>query len=417
MKPFQKSSYQYQQLYDYFSQKEDSYSRNLFRFHNCFDNDNQNINILQKMDKNWQVKCNECFLYDQNNLRVIKLSDFTNNPIQQLINNEIINKVQSYTQILQNDFLRNFSQTLTFMKDSLTTVQRKGFKLAQSVMKQINDRIQFDLFQNKINQARNCNTRQENQNLMKSINDEINKLFSYDVISLYLYEIEQFIGIQKQEVNLIMQNMEQIQSLLIQQLDKLKQYCYDLDQIQQQILKLIMKQNGQLLIKDIQEFPSVQYLINQGKSFKCELIYQGSRDGLSCEEYWKRCDLQENLLTIMTSENGNVFGGYSPCILDCSIPQYLQDPSFQSFIFQYNKKQIYKLKNQQYAVYANRDYGPTYGNGHDLTINSDFQYGSTSNFGMAYDTSEYQIVDKYTHLFGDFNPKLVECKVYKIKFT
>ena len=68
-------------------------------------------------------------------------------------------------------------------------------------------------------------------------------------------------------------------------------------------------------------------------------------------------------------------------------------------------------------MYANRDYGRTYGNGHDLTINSDFQYGSTSNFGMAYDTSEYQIVDKYTHLFGDFNPKLVECKVYKIKFT
>ena len=38
----------------------------------------------------------------------------------------------------------------------------------------------------------------------------------------------------------------------------------------------------------------------------------------------------------------------------------------KSFIFQYNKKELYKLKVKEYAVYCGPGYGPTYGSGHDI---------------------------------------------------
>ena len=39
-----------------------------------------------------------------------------------------------------------------------------------------------------------------------------------------------------------------------------------------------------------------------------------------------------------------------------------------SFLFYYNKKEIYKLKVKEYAVCCHYNYGPTYGGGHDIHI-------------------------------------------------
>ena len=43
----------------------------------------------------------------------------------------------------------------------------------------------------------------------------------------------------------------------------------------------------------------------------------------------------------------------------------------KSFIFQYNKKELYKLKVKEHAVYCRADYGPTYGRGCDIYVNAD----------------------------------------------
>lgn len=70
----------------------------------------------------------------------------------------------------------------------------------------------------------------------------------------------------------------------------------------------------------------------------------------------------------MTSKNGFKFGGYSPCIINFEPASYVDDPTMKSFLFQYNKKEIYKQKNPKYAVYCKYEYGPTYGDGYDLYI-------------------------------------------------
>ena len=55
----------------------------------------------------------------------------------------------------------------------------------------------------------------------------------------------------------------------------------------------------------------------------------------------------------MTTKNGNKFGGYSPGIIDSGLNNYVQDPTLKSFLFQYNKKEIYKLKYSTHAIYCN----------------------------------------------------------------
>ena len=75
----------------------------------------------------------------------------------------------------------------------------------------------------------------------------------------------------------------------------------------------------------------------------------------------------------------------------------------KSFIFNYDKKEIYNLKNKGYAIYCSADYGPTFGGGHDFIISNDFN-GGYSKLGYSYDISKYNVTDKTTHLFGEKKP-------------
>ncbi|KAM3132347.1 hypothetical protein pb186bvf_015561 [Paramecium bursaria] len=166
---------------------------------------------------------------------------------------------------------------------------------------------------------------------------------------------------------------------------------------------------------DIKDFPQIHQQISEGKKIYYQLLYSSARDGLNGQAYWAKCDMQQNLLTIMTSKNGSKFGGYSPCQINQQLGTYVQDPTMKSFIFQYNKKELYKLKVKEYAVRQNPSYGPTYGNC-DIYVNTDFQDGQSHNLGSAYDISSYNIVDKANHIFGATTPQLQELIVYKNNF-
>ncbi|KAM3144820.1 BTB/POZ domain-containing protein 17 [Paramecium bursaria] len=171
----------------------------------------------------------------------------------------------------------------------------------------------------------------------------------------------------------------------------------------------------EILNEDLGLFPQIHHQISQGKLIQYQLLYQGTRDGLHGSKYWAKCNGQSNLLTIMTSKNGNRFGSFSPCQINSGLNNYVQDPTLKSFLFQYNKKEIYKIKNQVNAIYCNAQYGPTYG-GHDIYVGVDFNIGHSSGLGHSYDLSGYNIIDKTNHIFGATTPQLQECKVYKVIF-
>ena len=73
------------------------------------------------------------------------------------------------------------------------------------------------------------------------------------------------------------------------------------------------------------------------------------------------------------------------------------------------------MKNKDYAIYCGKDYGPVFGSGYDFNVFSDFK-SLGSNLGCSYDITGYNVSNEKTHLIGDKDTELIECKVYKITF-
>ena len=118
-----------------------------------------------------------------------------------------------------------------------------------------------------------------------------------------------------------------------------------------------------------------------------ELIFRATRDGSNSESFHKKCDDQGPTITLIKSGTGYIFGGYSS-ISWSSKNERLNAPN--SFLFTltncYNIKPTQFLStNDQKEVYHNSDYGPSFGNGTDLGINSEFiNSGGWSNFPETY---------------------------------
>ncbi|KAM3140472.1 hypothetical protein pb186bvf_007452 [Paramecium bursaria] len=178
-------------------------------------------------------------------------------------------------------------------------------------------------------------------------------------------------------------------------------------QIRTELVKLNITQNG------IRFF--VHKEISKDKLVKYDLIYEGSRDGLTLSRYWQKCDLQSQLLTIFTLKNGITFGGYSPCQIDKSISNYIVDSTNSSFLFSYNREEIYRQKNKERTIYCRHDCGPSFGTGMDFYSAKDFtQIGSL--LGVTFDITGYNVTNKHTHLIGSKDADVADCKVYKVTF-
>ncbi|KAM3144828.1 hypothetical protein pb186bvf_003137 [Paramecium bursaria] len=341
-------------------------------------------------------------------VQALKQQKFLSNPSNQLMKitrvNGSINKGNESEYIDQiEQLLKKFEgivkrqvemirQNLAQLKIELGTIATElnnNFKL-NDVVQQFQQLAQMDCYQG--------------TNELVQLEDQLNNI-SANLNKTYSGAKEKAKDNQTQIVNNISNNFKTIQ--------------YEYDQFSKSSLNILQNivQLGisAVLYEDLGQFPQIHELISQGKNIQYKLLYQGTRDGLNGQSYWAKCNNQSNLLTIMTSKNGNRFGAFSPCQLNSALCNYIQDPTMKSFLFQYNKKEIYKIKTLQYASYCNVGYGPTFGVGHDLNIEQDFNNGY-SILGHSYDISEYNVVDKASHLFGATKPQLQECKVYKVIF-
>ncbi|CAD8130552.1 unnamed protein product [Paramecium sonneborni] len=169
------------------------------------------------------------------------------------------------------------------------------------------------------------------------------------------------------------------------------------------------------LLKD--DFWIRLFFILQEKSKKTikesQLIYNGSRDGLNANSFWNKCDEKSNLLMIFKSQSEYTFGGYSPCKWEnkCAI----QDDTLSSFLFSQTHDKIYPLQQdkKQYAIWGCNSYGPIFGYNYDICINHDFTGSST--LGTVYQCDKY-VNNQTSYLFGQGQPKIVECEIFELKF-
>ncbi|CAD8120376.1 unnamed protein product [Paramecium sonneborni] len=161
--------------------------------------------------------------------------------------------------------------------------------------------------------------------------------------------------------------------------------------------------------------------------YNSKLIYSGHKEDLNTNQFWNKCNNKANLLMIFKSSKNRIFGGYSPCKwVHDKQGTYVSDQTLSTFLFSQDNNEIYQLKNecQQFAIYCNEKYGPIFGGGHDLFINSNFVDGF-SKLGHSFSLpSQKQKVhwnafNQYitsTDLFGQETSNIVECQIFELIF-
>ena len=143
------------------------------------------------------------------------------------------------------------------------------------------------------------------------------------------------------------------------------------------------------------------------------LIYQASRDGFSSSVFHSKCDGNTGTLVVIKSSNSNIFGGYTQADWSGNGFHYDSNAFLFSLVNSYNIPVKMLVTNPQNAIYTSQYYGPTFGGGHDLYINSDSSYGYSS-LGYSYQVPSFLTNSSQSFLAGSSSFKPIEIEVYAI---
>ncbi|CAD8186879.1 unnamed protein product [Paramecium pentaurelia] len=165
-------------------------------------------------------------------------------------------------------------------------------------------------------------------------------------------------------------------------------------------------------------------LNSKKKIIKTNLIFDGKNDRLNATMFWKKVQNKENLLMIFKSNKNYIFGAYSPCKWVYTKNHSYADKTKSSFIFSKTNNTFHPILDKDYkAINCNKTKGPCFGyceNGdiieYDLSIDEDFQ-GGCSYLGNNYLWNNDEAQKLNTHLFGQIQPKIINCEIYEITFS
>ena len=120
--------------------------------------------------------------------------------------------------------------------------------------------------------------------------------------------------------------------------------------------------------------------------YKFRLLYRNSKDGNHAESFHKHCNGYANTLTLIESNHGNVFGGFTTKDWGIGNVGFVKDDL--SFLFRIKSKfndppKIFDVKKGTSPLYIYSSYGPTFG--YDLVLQGS-SYGTTySELGSAFE--------------------------------
>lgn len=153
-----------------------------------------------------------------------------------------------------------------------------------------------------------------------------------------------------------------------------------------------------------------------------KLMYQATRDGFDSFNFHFRCDNIGETLTIIKTNKGNIFGGYS-FIVWSSSKKLKSDPDKKTFIFSLKNPQNTQIKlenkgefKSEFAIYDDPSCSPSFGDG-DIYLCSDSNYKGSSytDLGNSYLLPGYKYGSDEIKKFldGDFNFKTIEIETCK----
>ena len=97
--------------------------------------------------------------------------------------------------------------------------------------------------------------------------------------------------------------------------------------------------------------------ISPGKKINYKRIYRATEDGDQTSDFHRLCDNKSNILIIIKSKGGFIFGGFISAKLDKN-KMFIVDPN--AFVFSLNHKKYFKTKDER-AFKMTKNYGPLFG--------------------------------------------------------
>lgn len=152
-----------------------------------------------------------------------------------------------------------------------------------------------------------------------------------------------------------------------------------------------------------------------------DLLYRGTLHGFKSSDFHEKCDKIPKTLSIIRSNGGHIFGGYTEVTWDQS-GFYKSDKN--AFIFSLVNGERTPVKvniangKECHAIFCHSTAGPTFGGGHDIFIgNHSSSRNSRANFGYTYSLPNYVYNSRQAQCFlaGDFNFSVEEIEVFKRK--
>ena len=153
--------------------------------------------------------------------------------------------------------------------------------------------------------------------------------------------------------------------------------------------------------------------LNNDKTFK--LLYKASRDGDNYQDFYRLCENKRPTITIILTTKKFKFGGYTS--LSWKNPNkegknfiYYEDKN--AFIFSLNKKKkFYPKKNDKNHICMRNDRGPSFGVGHDLTLDNN----CLNNDNSCNNCPNTFITERCELNGGEYNFVVEDYEVYSIK--
>ena len=107
------------------------------------------------------------------------------------------------------------------------------------------------------------------------------------------------------------------------------------------------------------QYQTLKNCINPNRRMKFKLLYSATRDGDNRKAFHDRCDNKAPTITIVQTQKGIIFGGYTEIQWD-SVSRAKKDQNSFCFSLTNNKKYLQNEGNND-SIYCYKDYGPWFG--------------------------------------------------------
>ena len=183
----------------------------------------------------------------------------------------------------------------------------------------------------------------------------------------------------------------------------------------------IQRKMDSMIIKDENIVKMLKNWINPNDSINFELLYRGTKDGDSLNNFYLKCENKSPTISIIKTEKGKIIGGYTTIPWIKENVSYITDEN--AFIFSVDSKEKYNVKknlNGKDAVYHNRSWCCCFGYcGDDLAVGDKFLQGNNSYCCGNGDYYSFETTnDKMlgTSDKGIIKFKITELEIYHINF-